>query len=289
MADMNNYKWLITSRSLASKTLDEEITKWDELHNNYGNNVFSLTQDPEVCKTLIRPFNQSPSFAIPDSPEIQVLIPGCGSEIYLQKALLEFCPHIGQVCCTDFSKTAIYVAEEKWRKADGDARLANQQLIFAEADSTKLTEQRPDWKDKFDYVIVVNSVLSSEDEINRQMLQEFYKALKPSGKLCGFFPSIFWDLELAYLSKSHACWLTDGSINLAESAASIKGENYRQIYYTPLRLNRIFKEAKFKRIGFELFFADSDILVKQQKEKAGINDPDICYWEFIVRLEKEKL
>lgn len=285
MAHMNDYKWLITSRSLASKPLDEEITKWDKLHNNYGNNVFSLTQDPEVCKTLIRPSNQSPSFAIPDSSEIQVLIPGCGSEIYLQKALLEFCPHIGQVCCTDFSKTAIHTAEKKWQQADGDVRLTNQQLIFAEADSSKLTEQRPDWKDKFDYVVVVNSVLSSEDEINRQMIQEFYKALKPSGKLCGFFPSIFWDLEVAYLSKSHARWLTDGSINLAESASYINGENYRQIYYTPLRLNRIFKEAGFKRHSWETYFFDSPLLAAALKENED-EDPDICEWAFLVRYQK---
>ncbi|MFM6189375.1 MAG: class I SAM-dependent methyltransferase, partial [Planktothrix sp.] len=147
----------------------------------------------------------------------------------------------------------------------------------------------PDWQERFDYVIVVGSVISSEDERNRQMLQEFYKVLKPGGKLYGSFPSIFWDLETAYLSQENAYWLTDGSINLSDSAVSVPEYNHREIYYTPLRLNRIFKEAKFKRIGFELFFADSDILVKQQKEKAGINDPDICYWEFIVRLEKEKL
>ena len=131
----------------------------------------------------------------------------------------------------------------------------------------------------------MNSVLSSEDEINRQMLQEFYKALKPSGKLCGFFPSIFWDLELAYLSKSHACWLTDGSINLAESAASIKGENYRQIYYTPLRLNRIFKEAGFKRHNWEIYFFDSPLLTTALKENED-EDPDICEWGFLVRYQK---
>ena len=288
MLNKNDYKWLIPSRSF-SESLEQEKETWDEAYKNFSHERFSLTIDADFCKKLILAKSEPNGCDIPDSPNIQVLIPGCGLEIYLQKTLLEFCPHIGQVYCTDFSKTAIEQAKKSWQQMEGDSRINSGQIIFEEADSTNLTEQNPDWQERFDYVIVVGSVISSEDERNRQMLQEFYKVLKPGGKLYGSFPSIFWDLETAYLSQENAYWLTDGSINLSDSAVSVPEYNHREIYYTPLRLNRIFKEAKFKRIGFELFFADSDILVKQQKEKAGINDPDICYWEFIVRLEKEKL
>jgi SAM-dependent methyltransferase len=289
MTNAKDYKWLIPSARPASQSSEQEKGLWNQLHTNYADKVFSLTQDPEICKALIRPSNQSPCFDIPDSPEIKVLIPGCGSEIYLQKTLLEFCPNIGQVCSTDFSQTGIDVAQQKWQQADGDARLNNQQLIFAEADSTKLTEQRPDWKDKFDYVLVVNSVLSAEDEINRQMIGEFCKVLKPGGKLYGFFSSIFWDLEVAYLTKSHAHWLTDGSVNFPQSAAYINGSNQRQTFYTPLRLNRIFKEAGFHRLSFELDFFDSDILSAKLQEGEKLDDPDIYSWEFLVRYEKQKV
>jgi predicted O-methyltransferase YrrM len=63
-----------------------------------------------------------------------------------------------KIYCTDFSKTPIDKAQSNWQQAHGDERLNNQQLVFAETDSTKLTEQRPDWQNKFDYVLVVNSV-----------------------------------------------------------------------------------------------------------------------------------
>lgn len=284
----NDYKWLIPSTRLTSRSYEEEKAAWDEDHNDYSQKIFSLTQDPQVCKVLIRPSNQPSCFNIPNSPEIQVFIPGCGSDTYLQKTLLEFCPNIGQVCCSDFSKTAIESANKKWQQVDGDSKLKAQQLIFAELDSTRLTEQKPDWKDKFDYILVVNSVLSSEDDQNRQMLSEFHKVLKPGGKLYGIFPTIFCYLEMAYLSQSKAHWLADGTVNLTDSAYYDKGINNRnrQIYYTPLRLNRIFKEAGFKRLSFEIFFDDSDILVAKMQEIYNIHEPDIYGWEFLVRLEK---
>ncbi|HAA33024.1 MAG TPA: class I SAM-dependent methyltransferase, partial [Cyanobacteria bacterium UBA8553] len=181
MTSTNESKWLIPSSSrLASKSLEQEKAIWDENHEDYANTTFSLTQDPKICKALVCP-DRSPGYNIPNSPDIKVLIPGCGSEIYLQKTLLEFCPQIGQVYCTDFSKTAIEKALENWKNADGESRINNQQFVFEEVDSTRITEQKPEWQDKFDYVLLVNSVVSSEDETNRQMIREFGKVLKPGG------------------------------------------------------------------------------------------------------------
>jgi hypothetical protein len=119
------------------------------------------------------------------------------------------------------------------------------------------------------------------------MLKEFYKVLKPGGRLYGFFLTIFWDLEVAYLSQAKAHWLTDGTINLADSATYDRKWNDRQIFYTPLRLNRIFKEIGFKRLSFEVYLSDSPILVANMKETYDIDEPDIYPWEFLVRLEKQ--
>ncbi len=80
--------------------------------------------------------------------------------------------------------------------------------------------------------------------------------------------------------------MTDGTINLPESAYYDRERNERQILYTPLRLNQIFKEAGFKRLSFEVYFTDSDILRESLKQLEGIDDTDICLWEFLVRLEK---
>lgn len=290
MMNTNDYKkWLIPSTRFASRSYDEEKAAWDEEHKDYSKNIFSVTQDPSVCKTLIRPSNQPSCFNIPDSPEIQVLIPGCGSEIYLQKTLLEFCPQIGQIYCTDYSRTAIELAKNNWQQVAPNSRLDNQQVVFEELDSTRLTEQKSDWTDKFDYVLVANSVISSEDNENRQMIREFYNVLKPGGKLYGFFPTIFAELEIAYLSKAKAHYLTDGSINLPYSAFYDNRTNDRQIMYTPLRLNRIFKEVGFKRLSFEIFFTDSAVLAANFKQIYEIDEPDIYDWLQLVRLEKKAL
>ena len=278
-----DYKWLIPS-VLTSQYTEKNI--WNKDHENYSEKIFSLTQDFEVCKALIHPSSQFPVFNIPDSPEIKVLIPGCGSEIYLQKTLFEFCPRIGQVYCTDFSETAINVARKKWKQVEGETKL-NSQIFFETVDSTQLIQEKPDWIENFDYILVVNSVVSGEDAINRQMLKEFYNVLKPTGKLYGFFPTIFEQIEVAYLHSPKASWLTDGSVNLPDSAYYDKERNDRQILYTPLRLNRIFKETGFKKLSFEVYFAESDILMDNFKKPEQIDDPDICPWEFLVRLEKK--
>ena len=187
-----------------------------------------------------------------------------------------------------YSENIFSLTRKKWKQADGETKL-NSQIFFETVDSTQLTQEKPDWAEKFDYILVVNSVVSGEDAINRQMLKEFYNVLKPRGKVYGFFPIIFDSLELAYLYSPKACWLTDGSMSLPESAYYDRERNDRQIHYTPLRLNRIFKEAGFKRLSFEVYFTDSDILMESLKQLEGIDDPDICLWEFLVRLEKQCL
>ena len=282
----NDYKWLIP-RYFTSKPTEKEKLSWDEIHKDYEKHIFSVTPDTNLCEAIVHPSARMPSFDLPNSPDTQVLIPGCGSEIYLQKKLLEFCPNIQQIFCTDFSSNAISKGQENWRKFAVDLNLQADQLVFEEADSTKLTEQKPDWKNKFDYVIVVNAVVSDDDLKNRQMIREFHQVLKPGGKIYGFFPTIYCDLEIAYLDPSKSHWLTDSIINLTDSANYCHKNRYsRQILYTPLRLNRIFQEAGFQRLGFEIFFNDSDFAAKNYREKLEINDLDIVHWQFLVRYEK---
>lgn len=282
-------KWPIPSANrLTSKSLEQEKELWDKNHEDYANTTFSLTQDPNICKALVRP-ERSPGFDIPNSPDIKVLIPGCGSEIYLQKTLLEFCPQIGQIYCTDFSKTAIEKAQENWKNADGESRLNNQQIVFEEVDSTRIIEQKPDWQDKFDYVLLVNSVVSSDDETNRQMIREFGKVLKPGGKIYGYFQTTLCYLEIAYFSRKHAHCVTEGFIDVYGNKVWDAQWQYAQIYYTPLRLNRIFKEAGLKRLSLEIDFFDYEPFVSMFKKMIEHDDPDIFLWHLLVRYEKEAI
>jgi hypothetical protein len=56
-----------------------------------------------------------------------------------------------------------------------------------------------------------------------------------------------------------------------------------------LRLNRIFKEVGFKRLNFEIYFLDSEILANVLKEDIEHDDPDIYLWDLLARYEKEAL
>ncbi|MCT7976059.1 class I SAM-dependent methyltransferase [Laspinema olomoucense] len=286
MTSTNDYKWLIpSSPNLGSKSLEEEKALWDKNHEDYTNTSFSITQDPKICKTLIRP-EHCPGYDIPNSPDIKVLIPGCGSEIYLQKTLLEFCPQIGQVYCTDFSKTAIEKSQADWKKAEGDSRIHNQEIVFEEVDSTRITEQKPEWNEKFDYVLLANSVVSSEDKTNREMIREFGKVLKPGGKIYGYFPTTLCFLEIAYFSRKHAHCVTEGFIDVYGNKVWDAEWQEAQIYYTPLRLNRIFKEAGLKQLSLEMQFLDYEPFVSLFKEMIDHDDPDIFLWHLLVRYEK---
>lgn len=281
-------KWLIPSfHPLAVQGIDHDKGIWDVVHEDYENGAFSLTPDRKLCEMLISPSTVSPRFDIPNSPEVKVLIPGCGSEIYLQKTLLEACPQIGQVYCTDFSQVGIEKAIEKWKEADGESRLQNNQIVFERVDSTKFTEEKPDLRDTFDYVLLVNSVVSNDDEANRKMIDEFAKVLKPGGKLYGFFHTTLCYVDICYLSRKHAHCMTEGFVDVAHNRVWDTKWQTAQIYYTPLRLNRIFKEAGLKRLSMEIDFLDSERFVEVFKEDIDHDDPDIYCWHLLVRYEKK--
>jgi hypothetical protein len=93
LMENKSMKWLISSDRLAP-----EPELWEE-HKDYNAKVFSLTEDPGLCETLIAD--------IAEALKAKILIVGCGSSIKLQEQLLERCPNIGEVWCTDFSRIAI--------------------------------------------------------------------------------------------------------------------------------------------------------------------------------------
>lgn len=187
------------------------------------------------------------------------------------------CPEIRELYCTDFSQEAIDIAQSTWHSS-------SDRIKFEVLDSTKITELKPALSNYFDFILVVNSVLDRDDSTNRRMIQEFGKALKPGGKLYGLFPTIFCGLEIEQLDPT---WPHRGFAYLPSSGFYERRQSYRQIFYTPLRLNRIFKEAGLKRKRFEIFFCDSEFLSKNAEKIYNIDDPDIYVWEFIVRYEKE--
>jgi SAM-dependent methyltransferase len=143
------------------------------------------------------------------------------------------------------------------------------------------------WNEKFDCVLLVNSVVSSEDKTNREMIREFGKVLKPGGKIYGYFPTTLCFLEIAYFSRKHAHCVTEGFIDVYGNKVWDAEWQNAQIYYTPLRLNRIFKAAGLKQLSLEMEFLDYEPFVSMFKEMIEHDDPDIFLWHLLVRYEKE--
>jgi hypothetical protein len=83
--------------------------------------------------------------------------------------------------------------------------------------------------------------------------------------------------------------MTEGFVDVAHNRVWDAEWQAAQIYYTPLRLNRIFKEAGLKRLSMEIDFLDSERFVERFKKGIDHDDPDIYCWHLLVRYEKEQV
>ncbi|WP_353573348.1 methyltransferase domain-containing protein [Candidatus Albibeggiatoa sp. nov. BB20] len=248
--------------------IEAEKHSWNHTHSSlgYGGTVISVTDDIQVCEDLCCEISE----------QIEtILIPGCGSKTHLQQYIVSNYPHIKSIYCTDWSQDAIQIAEREF---------SHNKITYIVEDSTQLSFE----SSQFDYVITSNSVLSSNDLANRRMIQEFYRVLKPAGKLKGLFPSVYFAVEIAYLDQRFSNLITDGSINIAKSTLYEPKNDQVQILYTPLRLKQIFEIAGFKRKMFEVYFLDNPHFLAENERIYHISpDSGLCVWEFMVTFIKE--
>ncbi|MBU2643407.1 class I SAM-dependent methyltransferase [bacterium] len=208
-------------------------------------------------------------------PTVQrVHIPGCGSKPHLQRYLIENFPNLDKVICTDWSETALTLARRSFD---------HPKLVYQQADTSQLN---PD-DGPCDCVIVVNSILSASDILNRQMIRACHRVLKQGGLFIGLFPDVLCSVELSSIS-SELSELLDGTIDVGKNMVYERRQGMNQIFYTPLRLKQIFIEAGFEikfdhiqRIAFDSPFFQGEYL-----RLYGLQDPDLCIWENIVEVKK---
>jgi SAM-dependent methyltransferase len=253
-------KWLIPS--------DPEATEkpWEEEYQQHGySKVWSITLDVSAREALLQ--------FVPRTVR-QVLIPGCGSETALQQHLIAAFPQVEAVWCTDWSQNALDRAAYSF---------SHPKVRYQQEDTARLSFS----EGSFDVVLIVNSILGAEDALNRAMVQECYRTLRESGRLVGFFPTIFCALEHSYLYPGVQFFRTGGFLSVEDNAFYDKERRTRQLYYSPLRLARICKEAGFTRERFELFFFDSEYARRQTEKIYGIPpDSDLFIWEILAVLKK---
>ncbi len=243
-----------------------EEKAWDHDHAiNQYRNVFSITDDVEVCMRLTKGIDENVE---------KVLIPGCGSKTNLQRHIVENFTNIRSIDCTDWSQSAIDQAS---------AGYSHEKIRYWKEDSSALPFQHA----SFDYVIISNSILSNQDVLNRKMIQECHRVLKRGKPLYGMFPTIYCAAEFTYLDTRFAHWLTDGTIDLTKNSFYEREQKLNQIFYTPLRLKQILQEAGFTRRSFEICFFDNAYFERENEKIYGIPpDSGLSIWEILVSMEK---
>jgi 2-polyprenyl-3-methyl-5-hydroxy-6-metoxy-1,4-benzoquinol methylase len=253
-----SYKWLIKNDSMNDS---ERQQYWEDIHSEHNyENVWSVTEDEALRDKFV---NEIQNFT-----HDKILIVGCGSKSYLQEDLIQKIPTIQKIVCTDFPKVIKIPKEEN----------CYEKIEYMAKDSKDLG-----WANEWDVVIIVNSILSEDDIENRLILKECQKALKNGGVLVGIFPTIFCPIDIGYLDKSTS-FLEDADI--MTNTLIEKKQNTKQIFYTPLRLRYVLKEAKFKIEKFEVYFFDSPYFLEHSCEYYNIQENDVVVYEHFIVAEK---
>lgn len=257
-----NRRWPITTGRELSPA--QRKAHWENSHAVLDyEDTWSLTEDPTVQRKVLHELKDL-------GKDSKILIAGCGSRTSLQQALIENTQDCTKIVCTDFPGV-VAVAKRKYPSS---------RIEYIAKDSTKLG-----WKNKYDAVVISNSVVSDSDSENRSMISEFHKALKPGGVLVGFFPTILCTLDVAYTSGNEQL---KKEIDMDGSSFYDPNQSISQVFYRPLHLRRIFKEAAFEIDRVEIFYCDTPHLKAETKKHYGIDDDDLVVYEHFVVAHKPR-
>jgi len=257
---MTDRKWPIAPKTVLSDA--ERRQYWETTHaeENYET-VWSMTEDPDVRNKLTREIQAIDRYE-------KILVPGCGSKTVLEQQFAERLSDVREICCTDYPG----VVEVARRHCQ------HEKIRYEARDLRHLNFDR-----EWDIVAIVNSVLSESDAENRQILKSCFEALAPGGALVGMFPTIFAPIDIAYLEKTRDRLQY---VDLERSSLYETKQKIWQIFYTPLRLRQILKEAGYRLEKMEIFFCDSPYFLEHSRQYYGMDDPDNVIYEFSIVARK---
>jgi SAM-dependent methyltransferase len=238
--------------------LDESLY-WRGVHEAGYESVFSVTQDSALLAQIIE--------IVVRKKSAEVLIPGCGTFTHLQEALLGLGGSpVSSLVCTDFEHVTSLVRPRLQSSIVQFLGCQTQDLPFA---------------CKFDTAIVVNSIVSANDELNRLTIKRIVSALKPGGRLIALFPTVFDDIDLTSLGHEN-----QPVIDVPRNLIFESTQGVWQLAYSPLRLRLILKEAGLEVSEMRVVFLDSDDMLRRTREYYGIKDSDLPIWELLVEATK---
>jgi SAM-dependent methyltransferase len=240
----------------------DESDYWSDVHEQgYDETVFSVTQDPAILGEVMGVLRREPTR--------DILIPGCGSFVHLQQAILtEMAPSLTSMVCTDFERVA----------AQASRALQAPQIRFEGVPTQDLP-----FSEQFDAAVVINSIVSADDALNRSMIRRIHAALRPGGRLIGLFPTVFTDVDLLSLGHDNQPVIDVRRNLIFESAQGVW-----QLAYSPLRLRLILREAGFELTQMRIVFLESKAFMAQAEAQYGITDPDLPIWELLVEARRSR-
>jgi hypothetical protein len=249
-------KWLIPD----SERLPDQAKQayWEQVHQDHYQSVWSVTEDEDLRERI--------SAVITKEKLTTVAIVGSGSRMHLERHLLKTHPNL-KIICTDYPKV-IELAKEK---------LMDPRLSYLAMDSRELKLDQ-----LVDGIIIVNSVVSESDSENRSIISACAQNLRWGGLLIGLFPTAFYLLEKELLTNEQQ------ALDLSRSTVYEPHQKLEQVFYTPLRLRRILKEAGLSLKTMEVYFCDSEHFLKETERHYQTEDADLAIYEHLVIARRDE-
>ena len=147
---------------------------WNDIAKDYDQHVYSITRWSTKRERILSQMRDG----------LKILILGCGSEVYLQKDILEKYPN-SKITLSDYYDKMLRVSKERFN---------HENLTFKQEDMKELS-----YEQEFDVVISTNSILMSTLDENRLVFENIKESLKPEGVLMAYLPS--YDSVMNSLSK----------------------------------------------------------------------------------------
>jgi SAM-dependent methyltransferase len=180
--------------------------QWCKMAKEYDNLVYSITKFPKKRERILKELRDNS----------RILIIGCGSAVYLQKAILKKF-HNCKIVLSDLSQKMLDVSKMNFNSSN---------VFFIQEDMSKIN-----YRNEFDFVITTNSILFPTIKENNNTIELLIKSLVEGGKLIGYFPSF----ESCQLLKHYN---VPFNLDLIEQSLD-DGCGFKQSFYTVNQLEKI--------------------------------------------------
>lgn len=250
-----------------------EKKNWELTHGKtgYSNRIFSLLNSNLVLKKFKSELLEIKT----EEGNINILIPGCGSNVNLQICCNNALGGRAIINALDWSKEAINISKTQTDNLGINVNYYNQSYYELSLKPSS-----------FDIILMSNAIVSESHENNINAIKNLTRLLKPNGHLIGLLPSPFNMLDYALSNSDAHHWLTDGTLNI-EGRSVYERDFGKQRFFSPLELHMLFKELKCQVEKFELFFYDDDDFAEQISKLYDIEfNNNYCFWGYFIKTKK---